>query len=324
MGEMTRDPRIVVGSRWEFNNDGPQTVTEVLQGRCPRHEDYGAHVHFGDYFMTAIESLLSPRCTYLGGPTPEAPRDVPWAVGQRRRGKISGHSYEEPTFVVREPGSACHRVCCEPCSKEFFYHTSWPSELLSPSPVEPEAPAGSWVTHGEHGEVCSVGRQCQKYLEHYRHLAPAAHDPRKPTETAPVKGEAPKARPVYNGSTERCVKCLSLKAPISTGHVVNERGEIISCRWCEKCDTARERLYERTPPGCWGPWKPEYGHAGMGVTDGDGQGYDAREETPDSVAGCRLGCECKLHGPPKPAPWYPSVDDFDLLPDAGTSYRSPR
>ena len=26
----------------------------------------------------------------------------------------------------------------------------------------------------------------------------------------------------------------------------------------------------------------------------------------------------------KPEPWIPSVDEFDLLPDAGTSYRSPR
>lgn len=30
---------------------------------------------------------------------------------------------------------------------------------------------------------------------------------------------------------------------------------------------------------------------------------------------CRLGCGCDRHKPPR-EPWVPSVDDFDLLPDA--------
>jgi hypothetical protein len=48
----------------------------------------------------------------------------------------------------------------------------------------------------------------------------------------------------------------------------------------------------------------------------DWKGQQARAGIPDFVAGCRLGCICKAHNPPKPAPYVPSIDDFDLLPDA--------
>ena len=52
------------------------------------------------------------------------------------------------------------------------------------------------------------------------------------------------------------------------------------------------------------------------VTASDSRGSAARASTHDAIAGCRLGCGCKQHSPAKPAPWVPSVDDFDLLPDA--------
>jgi hypothetical protein len=49
-------------------------------------------------------------------------------------------------------------------------------------------------------------------------------------------------------------------------------------------------------------------------SDRDGSWY--RDDVPDSVAGFLLGCACPEHKSPKPEPWVPSVDEFDLLPDA--------
>lgn len=51
-------------------------------------------------------------------------------------------------------------------------------------------------------------------------------------------------------------------------------------------------------------------------TRSDRHGLYDRDDVPDSVAGCRLGCACPVHGPVKPAPWMPGMDEFDLLPDA--------
>lgn len=50
------------------------------------------------------------------------------------------------------------------------------------------------------------------------------------------------------------------------------------------------------------------------ITRGDAAGVLARADA--DISGCRLGCRCGAHGPARPAPWVPSVDDFDLLPDA--------
>lgn len=52
---------------------------------------------------------------------------------------------------------------------------------------------------------------------------------------------------------------------------------------------------------------------GMRVSDLEGQ--VARSHRRDATAGCRLGCACLQHRPPR-EPWVPAVDDFDLLPDA--------
>lgn len=49
---------------------------------------------------------------------------------------------------------------------------------------------------------------------------------------------------------------------------------------------------------------------------GDVVGSLARGHVSDAIAGCRLGCGCKQHSPAKPAPWVPSVDEWDLLPNA--------
>jgi len=51
------------------------------------------------------------------------------------------------------------------------------------------------------------------------------------------------------------------------------------------------------------------------MTAGDVTGAESRRKTPDAVAGCRLGCSCKVHRPAKPAPYIPTVDEYDLLPD---------
>jgi hypothetical protein len=53
------------------------------------------------------------------------------------------------------------------------------------------------------------------------------------------------------------------------------------------------------------------------MTAGDVTGAESRRKTPDAVAGCRLGCRCKVHRPAKPAPYIPTVDEWDLLPDVG-------
>lgn len=52
------------------------------------------------------------------------------------------------------------------------------------------------------------------------------------------------------------------------------------------------------------------------ITIGDVAGVLKRGDVLGSVAGCRLGCGCKQHNPVKPAPFIPTIDDFDLLPDA--------
>jgi hypothetical protein len=51
-------------------------------------------------------------------------------------------------------------------------------------------------------------------------------------------------------------------------------------------------------------------------TRSDLLGRGARDGLSDAVAGCRLGCACKMHRPVKPEPYVPSVSDWDLLPDA--------
>jgi hypothetical protein len=51
------------------------------------------------------------------------------------------------------------------------------------------------------------------------------------------------------------------------------------------------------------------------VTYSDYVGRGERASIPDAVAGCRLGCRCSVHRPAKPAPYIPTVDEYDLLPD---------
>ena len=84
-----------------------------------------------------------------------------------------------------------------------------------------------------------------------------------------------------------------------------------------------------------GPWPPESipvsfpvvppgpayylgapsGFMATSATAADVRGIMARDATPDAVAGCRLGCACPEHKPPR-EPWVPSVDDLHWVKDA--------
>jgi len=96
----------------------------------------------------------------------------------------------------------------------------------------------------------------------------------------------------------------------------DENGRIIGgAGCCEACwmDGRRDPLPEQARRGIVATLPPPK----AAMTKGDRVGSCSRDHRPDSEAGCRLGCACTIHKAARPAPYVPSIDDWDLLPDAG-------
>lgn len=120
---------------------------------------------------------------------------------------------------------------------------------------------------------------------------------------------APHAAPISRQSTATaaCIRCLD-KPSLVCGHVVKPDGTRVLSSWCTPCwhpswpSVESDRSMEQNGT----PWRPEMGE----------RPWQPRPE--DAARSCchLLGARCPTHHPVKPAPYVPTIDEFDLLPDA--------
>lgn len=257
----------------------------------------------------------STRCEYVepGGPS-ERPRPAKgWEVGQRRRGDLlftDGTDdvwRKDITFTVTEsraPGE--WRIKCDD-NTPAIARESWPSTLLDVALPSKEGPPEENLLppSGAAREECTgrFGCGCSK---HYQSTAPMTIPVRVDPTLQPGEWRLEDCAPKNHGKLD----WPPLKAPPEYRYgVLNASFP----KWAIGIDLGSE------PRGYGGKTWAEHviGDQNMAV------GMRQRDHENPS-AGRRLHAMLEVGRVPKPEPWVPSVDDFDLLPDAGTSYKAPR
>jgi hypothetical protein len=280
MSNEQRDPRIVVGSRWQRKDSGNVWVVTSVD------DDEFSPVNIVAEGKTLAGAAsfrdMAREHVYLGGPTPEAPaapgelREEEWEVDPVQPPRWEAGYAKVGQVYTDEQGRLARVVDCNANN-----------------------------THLE-GQFSARWGNCPQNISKLM---------RRKTPVTPEAGRAEKPR--IHGETTNCIHCFAA-ATCWTGHVVKGDVHVIA-GWCKPCHAADEKLPINVPPGKTlgysGEWRPEYGWREMRRFED--QQPEAAPKTCGPAFACRLGEACSHHNPKPVAPFAPSVDDYDLLPDAG-------
>jgi hypothetical protein len=316
---------------------GSGCACPLTRGEAERTNDAG---EWAKYFAVerGADTLNVPLLPAAGPPAPA----VPWRAGQRRRvtregGIATGVIHRRDSWTA-QPGDD-HWLLLGTYGITYAVHERMPSVLLedapAPVPLDCEAPAPALPRPGEtwrHRQRADVRHRVldltlegnaimvRRVGEH------AVYQENLDAFVAAFEFE-PAGLPVLQGNCGKPIRnstgAVIAHCNLRLGHSTGAGGA--SCEWNVDRDRAVAPPVAAAPdPGDVVPVQPgpaaKEMHDEFGKRIGyrrysDIKGKGARATLTDAESGCRLGCTCPQHRPPR-EPWVPSVDDFDLLPDA--------